>query len=164
VPNQVTPQIYGRFVEEVGRRAGVDIPFVEGFLRDVAPADGFILLNASAHPVMVVGECAPEQQADLASRLIPIDEDRVRIFEKLLEPLSIPGAIESMSLMEWELQDPATIGARGLYGRHDIGEVVGARCNNLFRSARYCYLESSTHYGLPHLLADYLAALARDLS
>jgi len=86
-PNQVTSQYFAPF-EEVGRRAGVDIPLVEGFLRDVAPADGFILLDASAHPLMVINECAPEHQGDLASRLIPIDEDRTRILDTLLEPLS----------------------------------------------------------------------------
>jgi len=159
-PNQVTPQTYARFVDEVGRRAGVDIPLVEGFLRDVAPADGFILLKASAHPGVALDECDVRRQADIASRLIPIDVDRTRILETLLEALSIPAAIDLMSLDEWETKDPATIGAWGLHGRKDIGELVGASCK-LYKSARYCYLHSPTHHGLPHLLADYLAALAR---
>jgi hypothetical protein len=64
-----------------------------------------------------------------------------------------------MSLSEWESTTPLTIGARGLYGRKDVRSQIGASCL-LFESERYCYFQSSTHRGLPHLVVDYLEALA----
>jgi len=159
-PMHVGPEHYARFIEEVGHHAGVSIPLVRGFLRDVAPGEGFILLKASTHPKLVLDECAPERRAELASRLVPIVGDRTRIFENLLEPLSVPAAVDGMTLLEWKVADPVKPGARGPYGLRDIGHLVGASCLE-FESARYCYLSSPTHQGLPHLLADYLAAYAR---
>jgi len=159
-PDSVRPEYYARFIEELGRHAGVTIPLVQGLLRDVAPAEGLIVLNPSAHPKLVLDACAPEMRAQLASRLVPISGSRIRIFESLLEPLSVPAAVDAMTLLEWKTEDPATPGARGPYGLRDIGHLVGASCLE-FESARYCYLSSPTHHGLPHLLADYLAAYAR---
>jgi hypothetical protein len=152
-------QRYARFINEVGRFAGVSIPLVQGFLREVAPSEGIILLDGSAHPTLVLDECAAEERADLARRLVPIDESRIRIFENLLEPLSLPAAVDGMTLMEWESEDPDKPGAYGPYGRRDIAQLVGASCL-MYESERYCYLHSLTHNGLPHLLADYLTAYA----
>lgn len=155
-PMEVGVEGYASFIEEVGRHAGVRIPLIEGFLRDVAPAEGLILFNGSVHPRLALAECAAEEQAQLASRLVPIWLDRARILEGLLEPLSLPAAVDDMTIAEWE-GDRAGSGAWGPYGLRDIGKLVGASCA-LFESARYCYLHSPTHQGLPHLLADYLAA------
>ncbi len=150
-----------RFVEDVGRHAGVTIARIPGLLRDVAPPKGFILLAAMNVPSMSLEECSPDRRAGLAARLVPIDVGRTRIFEELLEPLSVAAAVDSVSLWEWEKWEPAK-GARGLHGRRDIGQIVGASCE-LWESARYCYLKSPTHRGLTHLLADYLAVLHREL-
>jgi len=157
--SMLSSQHYAPFIEQVGRYADVSIPLVQGFLRDVAPPEGIILLASSAHPKLVLDECAAEKQANLASRLVPIDESRIRIFDNLLEPLSIPAAVDGMTLHEWE-SGAGYPGARGPYGLRDIGRLVGASCL-LFESARYCYLQSPTHRGLPHLLADYLIAYAK---
>jgi hypothetical protein len=158
-PMSAGPEYYARFIDEVGRFAGVSIPMVEGFLRDVAPSEGIILLNGSADVVLVLDECAAEGLADLTRRLVPISEGPIRIFEKLLEPLSLPAAVDWMTHGEWEHADPNKPGAYGPYGRRDIGQLVGARCL-MYESERYCYLHSPTHHGLPHLLADYLTAYA----
>ena len=112
---------------------------------------------------MALDECSAEQRIELAGRLVPIETSRIRIFEELLEPLSLAAAIDSMSMMEWERGDPHQVGTRGLYGRRDVGQLVGAACL-LFKSERYCYLQSPTHRGLPHLLADYLNALGEQRS
>jgi len=127
-PMQVGPEHYARFIEEVGRHAGVSVPLVHGFLRDVAPEEGFILLEASTHPKLVLDEFPPEKRAALAVRLVPMVISRTRIFESLLEPLSVPAAVDSMTLQEWRIADPATPGARGPYGLRDIGHLVGASC------------------------------------
>ena len=153
VPERLLP-----FVEAVGREAGVTIQCVTGFLREVAPANGIVLLNASAHPTVVLDECGPDVREDLARRLVPITIDRHRIFETILEELSVAAAVDGLSLAEWSVSQGRT-GAWGPHGLRDIGALVGARCV-LYESARYCYLQSATHNGLPHLLADYLTVYA----
>jgi hypothetical protein len=160
VPGAIGPERFDRFLAAVEQHAGFPVGRVHGFLRDVAPAAGFILLDASADPEMVLDELPPEQRSELASRLVPIGVGQTRIFERVLENLSVPAAVDGLSLFEWETADPAAPGARGLHGLRDIGQLVGASCL-LFESARYCYLTSPVHHGLPHLLVDYLGALTR---
>jgi hypothetical protein len=154
-------QRYARFIGEVEHFAGVSVRQVQGSLRDVASSEGIILMNTSVDPVLALDEFSAAGRAELAARLVPISESRIRIFERLLEPLSLPAAIDTMTFMEWESDDPNSLGARGPYGRRDVGHLVGASCL-LFESERYCYLQSPTHHGLPHLLADYLTAYAND--
>ena len=137
----------------------MSISLRHGFLRDVAPSEGFIFLSGSAHPKISLDECAPERRRDLASRLISVGEDRVDILQELLEGLSVAAAIDFMTFAEWKSDTRGQRGARGPYGLRHIGALVGATCL-LFESPRYCYLQSSTHFGLPHLLADYLAVYA----
>jgi len=153
------PEGYAHLVDEIGRFAGVSIPMVEGFLREVTPPEGIILLNGSADTLLVLDECAAEGRLDLARRLVPLGEGQIRIFEKLLEPLSLPAAVDWVTHGEWEHADPDKPGAYGPYGRRDIAQLVGATCL-MYESERYCYLHSPTHHGLPHLLADYLTAYA----
>src|SRR5262249_1086428 len=45
-----------------------------------------------------------------------------------------------------------------------LAKPLGLCCSSLpwFRSKHYCGLESSRHRGMPHILADYLAAYDRD--
>ena len=153
------PERYAGLIAEIGRFAEVSIPMVQGPLWSVAPLQGIILMSGASHPVVAINECAPERRIDLARRLVPIDVGRTRVFEELLEPLSLPAAVDSMTHLEWEGADPNKPGARGPYGLREIGRLVGASCL-LFESERYCYLHSPTHHGLPHLLADYLTAYA----
>jgi hypothetical protein len=130
-------------------------------LRDALPLDGFIILRSLNHVALSLAECDPAQRAEVAARLVPIQVSGTRIFERILENLSVAAAIDGMSYQEWQGRDPAKQTAHGLYGLHQIGQLAGGECVSLFQSERYCYLQSFAHFGLPHLLADYLAALER---
>jgi hypothetical protein len=145
---------HARFIKELAGCAGCSIQTIEQ-LSD-APASDFIVF-AGADARVSLSECPIEQQSSIARRLVPINASRSGIFNKLLEPLSLPAAIDGLSMMEWKVGDPNQHGTRGLHGLREVGRLAGASCL-LFQSERYCFLESSTHRGLPHLLADYLTA------
>jgi hypothetical protein len=155
------PDYYRAFTDQLSEHVGHPVATVCGHLRDLLPLDGFILLSPLNHPVLSLAECPTAQQVDLASRLVAVNAGTTRIFEKILEKLSVAAAITEMSLLEWRTSDSGALGARGLHGRRDIGRQIGAHCLEIFSSERYCYLQSATHHGLPHLLADYLRALAQ---
>jgi hypothetical protein len=146
-----------RFVEEVGNRAGLAIPLLEGPLRDVAPTEGFILLN-SFRATDSLMECASAGRHDLAERVIAIDASRSRIFENTLEPWSMAGAVDATSHAQWS-QPGRSAGTPGLYGLRRIAPEIGSILEG-DGSARYAYLVDPARE-LPHLLADYLAALHR---
>lgn len=146
-----------RFVEEVGKRAGLTIPVLEGPLRDVAPAEGFILLN-SFRATDSLMDCASADRGAFAERLIAIDASRSRIFESMLEPWSMAGAVDATSHAQWS-QPGRSAGTPGLYGLRSIGPDIEATFEGE-GSARYAYLVSPQRE-LPHLLADYLVALHR---
>jgi hypothetical protein len=146
---------YARFISEMGRHNGREVQIIDGALSD-APSTGFVLF-AGADVRVALNECPEGIRSELASRLVAVGGTRPKILEKVVEPLSLAGAIDSMSFLEWKVQG-TTLGAWGLYGRKDLAERIGARCL-LYKSARYCYLHSPTHDGLPHLVVDYLGAL-----
>jgi hypothetical protein len=127
-----------RFISELGQH--IHSPLTTYNRLHEAPGSDFIVLSgADARAAL---ESYPiDAQPGFARRLIPINASRPRILERLLEPLSVPCAVDAMSLAECE-----------------VGKAVGATCL-LFESERYCFLQSAVHNGLPHLLASYLTAL-----
>lgn len=145
---------YARFLDELARHAGSPIPTIEQ-LRE-APASDFIVFAGSDARV-ALNACPTEQQDSIARRLIPLNASRPGIFENLLEPFSLAGAIDVLAMREWEVGETPQVKARGLHGLREVGRLAGARCL-LFYSERYCFLESPIHRELPHLLADYLIA------
>ena len=155
-PMRSGPERFAGFLDELSRYAGA-VRVIEGRLSEVAPAAGFVLLAGGVHPAMALDECSPEQRLDLATRLVPLGTSQKGIFA-LLEEWLLPAAVENLALVEWEAAEQDEIGARGLYGRRDVGQRAGASCVELFSSAHYCYLQSVKHHGLPHLLVDYLSA------
>lgn len=162
-PYPMRPERYNQFIDAVGRCAGRPVRCVRGFLKDVAPEHGFILLNARVHPRLVVNECAQAGRDSIASRLVPIELTQGRLCESVLEPLSLAGGIDSLSLFDWDLSiwaPAARPGARGLHGLREIGLRIGVSCLTL-ESPRYGYFTSAKHDGLPHLLVDYLRELER---
>jgi hypothetical protein len=144
-----------RFISELGQH--IHSPLTTYNRLHEAPGSDFIVLSgADARAAL---ESYPiDAQPGFARRLIPINASRPRILERLLEPLSVPCAVDAMSLAEWEQTDASQLGARGIYGLREVGKAVGATCL-LFESERYCFLQSAVHNGLPHLLASYLTAL-----
>ena len=147
------------FVDAVARQAGVEVPRLEGFLRDVVPPDGFILFDGSAE--VSLQECAPERRDSLAARMVPLDAPTSRVCT-WLESFSVPAAITEIGTWltnSCRAPESRRPGAHGLYGIRDIGARIGALVGPgpaLFHSAHYNYLASPTHDGLPHLLVDYL--------
>jgi len=130
------------------------------FLKDLRSDADFVLLSASIAPSLALAECAPQDQTELATKLVPLQVSGTRIFE-MLETLTLPAAVPSLAMAEWQGSRHEEDGASGLYGLKEIGRAAGASCVDLFTSQHYCYLESSSHRGLPHLLSDYLRALLR---
>ncbi len=153
-----------QLINEIGRCAGISIPFVEGRLPDVGPQDGFILWNAHgrdlAEPFAAdTAERAASLVDRFANRLIQIDASTSRIFIGL-ERLCIAAAIDVESHRHWARG--ASSRAQGIYGRRETAEAIGAVCDDQRHgSEHYCYIVSDRHDGLPHLLADYLSALNR---
>ena len=148
------------FLDELVVHAGARVPVENCFLKDVRTMSDFVLLSASIAPSLALAECAPDQQVELAKRLVPLQVSRTGIFE-MLEKLSLPAAVTSLAITEWEASRQDGPDASGVYGQREIGCAAGASCVDLFTSRRYCYLESKAHRSLPHLLAGYLHAWAR---
>lgn len=146
-----------RFIDEVARYAGVSISRIEGRLQEVAPRDGFMLLN-SFGPAHSLSSCDPDRRQDLASRMIAVDVSDSRIFERVLEPLSIAGAIDALSHLAWQEQSAGSGSAQYLYGLSDVARKLNANCEGA-GSKRYCRMLSESAGGLPELLARYLVAL-----
>jgi hypothetical protein len=145
---------HARFIDELAHHAGSSIQTIEQ-LRDAPESDFIVFGGADAR--VSLNECPIEQQASISRRLVPINASRSGLLETVLEPLSLPAAIDDLSMVEWQMWEPYNVGTRGLHGLREVGKLVNASCL-LFESERYCFLESSTHRGLPHLLADYLIA------
>jgi len=101
---------YSRFVAELGQHAASPLKTF-GRLHEAPESDFIIFAGDDARATL---ESYPaDQRPGIAARLIPINASRPRIFERLLEPLSIPGAIDSMSLLEWEQQTRAALAREG---------------------------------------------------
>ena len=124
-------------------------------LRD-APEDSIILYDGRRDADFALDELAFDKRAGVAPRLIPIGVSRTHVF-KLLERLSLPGAVDDLSLTEWTA-NPHARGARGVFGLRVVGESIGAHAE-YYESGPYCYLASETHRGLPDLLVAYAAAI-----
>ena len=159
-PMSSGPESLSPFLEELARHLGAPVPVEVCFLKDLRSDADFVLLSASIAPSLALAECAPQDQTELATKLVPLQVSGTRIFE-MLETLTLPAAVPSLAMAEWQGSRHEEDGASGLYGLKEIGRAAGASCVDLFTSQHYCYLESSSHRGLPHLLSDYLRALLR---
>jgi hypothetical protein len=148
-------QGHARFFSEVGRHAGSPLKTYRA-PHDAPETDFLLLAGADVRTVLALYPLAV--RASFARRLIPINVSRPKIFESILEPLAIPGAVDPMSIVEWE-HDENRPGAWGLFGIRDVGAKIGAACV-LYSSERYCFLQSDAHRGLPDLLVSYLTAYA----
>lgn len=146
-----TAMLYERFLKEVERHASCTIGLTEELQE--APESDFIVF-AGADLRATLQRYSAGDQVAFSRRLVPMNASSSDIFEGLLEPLSLPAAIDSMSFAGWHL---GQTGARGLHGLRSIGSTIGASCL-VFQSENYCYFKSERHQGLPHLLVDYLNA------
>lgn len=143
-----------RFIDEVASCAGVAIERLEGRLLEVAPADGFIILN-SFGPYESLAGCEPARLAGLAPRLIPLDVSGSRICDRLLEPLALAAAVDGPAHLAWTRDPVNARGGQGLFGLRAIARVLGM-ATDVGGSVHYCRIVGPP---LPQLLAAYLAAL-----
>ena len=145
-----------RFAAELGRHAGAEVPIVAGLLSQ-APATGMVIARLSLDLTGALAECSPALRRSLAPRVVPLDVYRGEVFD-LLATHRLAAAIETLSYHDWMRQSPELRMASGPHGLCSIASTIGGRCSEAFRRGQYCLLESDDHYGLPHLLADYLRA------
>lgn len=151
------------FVSEVARHAGVTIPRIEGTLSEAGPEAGFILWNARGLGLADALSAGTEEQAieltrRFSARLVQFDVSPSRILFQL-ERASMAAAIDTSSLWNWANPDPARPGRQGIYGRRDVAAAIGAIIDEKEMSEHFCFMSGPRSGGLPHLLADYLAAL-----
>jgi hypothetical protein len=149
---------YLRFAEALGRHLGSPVPLVQDELRN-APRDGFVVINPMGDIGRPLDACDPELRAGLPPRRVVLDVFRGDLPD-LLTTVGPVGAIESMSFFAWKSRSEEATGASGLYGFASLASKSGATCSRLPATAPYCLLGSDTHEGLPHLLVDYLRAVA----
>jgi hypothetical protein len=159
IPFAAGPERYQRLADELGRYAGVQVQFVKDVLRK-APTDSYVLFAGSGNLSRSLADCGPELAARLAPRIVLLDVSWQKALEQL-EKHRLAGAVDSLRLSEW-LARPSS--CAGPFGLSYLTKVLGVSCvlMPVYRSARYCLLQSKRHRGMPHLLADYLVAYDRD--
>jgi hypothetical protein len=159
IPFAAGPETYQRFAEELSTFAGTTVQIV----RD-APVetllDGYVLWVTSGDPASLLSRCDRVSASRLAARTVLLEGSWQKALEQL-EKYRFAGAVDSLRMSEW-LARPSS--CKGPFGLRYLAKPLGARCSTLpwFRSEHYCLLESEQHRGMPHLLADYLAAYDRD--
>jgi hypothetical protein len=159
IPFAAGPERYQRLVDELSRYVGTQVQIVKDVLQK-APTDTYVLFAGVGDLSRSLGNCGPALAAQLAPRIVLLDVSWQKALEQL-EKYRLAGAVDSLRLSEW-LARPSS--CTGPFGLRYLTKSLGASCVPLpsFCSARYCLLESKYHRGMPHLLANYLAAYDRD--
>lgn len=159
IPFAVGPERYQRLADELGRYAATPVKILNDVLRK-APADGYVLFAGSGDLSRSLAECASKFAERLTPRLVLVDVSWQKALEQL-EEHRLAGAVDSLRMSEW-LARPSS--ATGPFGLRYLAKPLGASCVPMpaLLSARYCLLQSEQHRGMPHLLANYLAAYDRD--
>jgi hypothetical protein len=150
------------FLDELGHHLGQPVPVGPGQLRDVELPFDFVILETTDVEQSLVGRDASEQ-ADLARRLVVVCPHRRKAFVyPQMVRRCLAGALESLAMISQGSVDPANQRTKGLTGMRDLAARINATCMDdlLMPPIGYCFMESTKHHGLPHLLADYLRALA----
>jgi transcriptional regulator with XRE-family HTH domain len=160
VPFAAGAERYQRLADELARYAGAQVQTVKGGLRS-APADAYVLFAGAGDLARSLSDCGPALAARLSTRIVLLDVSWQKALEQL-ESHRLAGAVDSLRLSEW-LARPSS--GTGPFGLRYLTHPLGVSCSPVpaLRSAHYCLLQSERHRGLPHLLADYLAAYDRDL-
>jgi hypothetical protein len=159
IPFAAGPERYQRLLDELSRYAGVEVPIVRGELR-AAPADTYVLFAGTGDLSRSLRDCGPALADQLAPRIVLLDVSWQRALAQL-EEHRLAGAVDNLRLSEW-LARPSS--CTGPFGLRSLVGPLGASCVPLapLNSTHYCLLQSEHHHGMPHLLADYLAAYSDD--
>jgi hypothetical protein len=157
---------YARFLDDLGTRLSHTVPFVQARLCDVTSLFDFAILETLDVKQSLAG-CDVSEQAELAQRLVPLYPPRGKgTFHPQMEQLCLAGALEPWAMANWDPANSASQRTEGLTGRRDLAAIINATCMDdlMMPPAGYCFMVSTQHHGLPHLLADYLCALAAGAS
>jgi transcriptional regulator with XRE-family HTH domain len=158
-PFPAGPERYQRLAHELSRYAGTQVQIIKDVLRK-APADAYVLFAGRGDLSRSLADCGPALAAQLAPSIVLLDVSWQKALEQL-ERHRLAGGVDSLRLSEW-LARPSS--CTGPFGLRYLTKPLAASCVPMpsFRSAHYCLLQSEYHRGMPHLLADYLAAYDRD--
>lgn len=153
---------YRRLLEAIGRRAEREISVRCGPPGEILRTQGYLLCNFNRSLAQALDELPPLQKIEVAERLVAILPYRrgERVFKLILEPYRLAGGITDFAIWSWEHSSPEECRAWGLYGRRDIGNILGAEVVLSEESEHYYHLLSRRHFGLPHLFVDYLVQLS----
>lgn len=153
---------YARFLGALGRYLGEAVPLVRVPLCDVKSPVDFVILETFDVEQSLAG-CADNERSQLAKRLIPVYPRRGRgVLHSQMERLPLVGALESLSIGIQDSADSMSPKAEGLTGRRDLASLIEVPCADdlMMPPSGYCFMESTKHNGLAHLLADYLRCFA----
>lgn len=153
---------YAAFLDSLGQRLGQAIPSVALPLCEVKLQADFVILE-TLDVDQSLAKCDLSEQAALANRLIPIYPRRGKgTFHAQMERLSLAGALEAHAVAGWSRMATAER-TEGLTGRRNVAALINATCMDdlTMPPAGYCFMVSTRHDGLAHLLADYLQCLAQ---
>jgi hypothetical protein len=157
-PFEAGPERFQPFASELGRHANTAVAITDEITPRSLP-DGFVLWVTGGDPERLLERFAQPTRDDLAARTVLMSVSWQKALEQL-EEYGFAAAVDSLRFNHWAGNPSAP---PGLFALRELAAETGATCAALsaFGSKRYCLLESDHHHGLPHLLADYLAAYER---
>jgi len=153
---------YARFLDDLGRYLGEAVPLARVPLCEVKQSVDFVILE-TLDVEQSLARCDDNHRSQLAKRLIPLYPRRGRgLFHSQMERLPLVGALEALRVGSQDLADAVSPKAHGLTGRRDLASLIGITCADdlMMPPSGYCFMESTKHNGIAHLLADYLRCFA----
>ena len=119
----------------------------------------FLVYDESGAAEMIAGVLALPVDS-VARRTFPLAARRRRDVIAALEQYGGPGCIESYCLFVWQTESPQDDPGYGVFGRKDVGRIIGASWESpaLWESEHYAMLSHNEYTTLPRLLAADLAA------
>jgi hypothetical protein len=153
-------QSYARFLEDLGSYLGHAVSMTLS-LGEVERSIDFVILE-TGDVERSLARCTGSDQAELARRVVAMYPSRQRgTFHEQMERLLLAGGLEPWAMTGGHAAESEDPGVEGLTGRRAVAAVVEASCNDdlMMPPVGYCFMVSTRHRGLPHLLAEYLVAL-----
>ena len=155
---------YARFLEGLGHHLNNTVPLVQAPLCEVKARFDLAVLE-TLDVEQSLARCDANEQARLAKRLVLVYPRRGKgAFHAQMEKLCLAGALDSGAIAGWNSTESTGRPVEGLTGKRDLATTINATCMEdlMMPPTGYCFMVSMKHRGLPHLLADYLRALATE--
>jgi hypothetical protein len=158
----VEPHRCAAFAKELGHHLETDVPYISAAANWISNLSGYVIfdmLESLDETFQAVGVAA---RLTLAPRLVPVHPTRMATsYHEQSARWGVAGAIDRLSFNDWQRTASRGRAIFGLTGRRNIASRVGATCNDegLVSPSAYCFVSSTVHRSLPHLLASYLREL-----